>query len=101
MTDANFATLVDFAAGGLMLTAMLIVWRRDLRAVVRLLAWQGLALAAIPLLRGAHDGEAQPSSTSASPYWPLRAVALPWLLARALAAEQRDQREAHPVGQHH
>ena len=34
-----------------------IVWRRDLRAVVRLLAWQGLALAAIPLLRGAHDGE--------------------------------------------
>ena len=48
MTDANFATLVDFAAGGLVLTAVLIVWRRDLRAVVRLLAWQGLALAAIP-----------------------------------------------------
>ena len=41
MTDANFATLVDFAAGGLMLTAVLIVWRRDLRAVERLLAWQG------------------------------------------------------------
>ena len=85
MTDANFATLIDFAAGGLMLTAVLIVWRRDLRAVVRLLAWQGLALAAIPLLRGAHDGE----------------VALIYvgftILARALAAEQRDQREATPL----
>ena len=39
MSDANFAILVDFAAGGLMLTAVLIVWRRDLRAVVRLFAW--------------------------------------------------------------
>ena len=93
MTDVNFATLVDFAAGGLMLTAVLIVWRRDLRAVVRLLAWQGLALAAIPLLRGAHDGEAALIYVGIT-IVALRAIALPWLLARALAAEQRDQREA-------
>ncbi len=39
MSDANFATLIDFAAGGLMLAAVLIVWRRDLRSVVKLLAW--------------------------------------------------------------
>ena len=57
MTDANFATLIDLAAGGLLLAAVLIVWRRDLRAIVRLLAWQGVALAAIPLLRGVHDGD--------------------------------------------
>ena len=95
MTDANFATLVDFAAGGLMLTAVLIVWRRDLRAVVRLLAWQGLALAAIPLLRGA-DGEVALISVGIT-ILALRAIALPWLLARALAAEQRDQREATPL----
>jgi hydrogenase-4 component E len=96
MTDANFATLVDFAAGGLMLTAVLIVWRRDLRAVVGLLAWQGLALAAIPLLRGAHDGEVALIYVGIT-ILALRAVALPWLLARALAAEQRDQREATPL----
>jgi hydrogenase-4 component E len=96
MSDANFATLVDFAAGGLMLTAVLIVWRRDLRAVVRLLAWQGLALAAIPLLRGAHDGEVALIYVGIT-ILALRAVALPWLLARALAAEQRDQREATPL----
>jgi hypothetical protein len=47
VTDVNFAILIDFAAGGLTLAAVLIVWRRDLRAIVRLLAWQGVALAAI------------------------------------------------------
>ena len=67
MTDANFAILIDFAAGGLMLAAVLVVWRRDLRAIVRLLAWQGVALAAIPLLRGIHDGEtADPEPRMAS-----------------------------------
>ena len=96
MTDANFATLVDFAAGGLMLAAVLIVWRRDLRAVVRLLAWQGLALAAIPLLRGIHHGETALIYVGIT-ILALRALVLPWLLARALAAEQRDQREATPL----
>lgn len=47
MSNANFSILVDFAAGGLVLASVLIVWRRDLRAIVRLLAWQGAALAAI------------------------------------------------------
>src|SRR5258705_10499273 len=96
MSDANFASLVDFAAGGLMLTAVLIVWRLDLRAVVRLLAWQGLALAAIPLLRGAHDGEVALIYVGIT-ILALRAVALPWLLARALAAEPPAQREAPPL----
>ena len=54
----NFAILVDFAAGGLMLAAVLIVWRRDLRSIVRLLAWQGIALAAIPIVRGVYDDDA-------------------------------------------
>ena len=96
MTDANFAILIDFAAGGLMLAAVLVVWRRDLRAIVRLLAWQGVALAAIPLLRGIHDGETALIYVGIA-ILALRAAALPWLLARALAAEQRDQREATPL----
>lgn len=57
MSNANFSILVDFAAGGLVLASVLIVWRRDLRAIVRLLAWQGAALAAIPLLRGIRDND--------------------------------------------
>jgi hydrogenase-4 component E len=96
MSDATFTTLIDFAAGGLMLAAVLIVWRRDLRAVVRLLAWQGLALAAIPLLRGIHDADTALIGVAVA-VLALRAVALPWLLARALAAEASDQREATPL----
>lgn len=96
MSDATFATLIDFAAGGLMLAAVLIVWRRDLRAVVRLLAWQGFALAAIPLLRGIHDSDTALICVGVA-VLALRAVVLPWLLARALAAERADLREATPL----
>lgn len=96
MTDANFATLIDFVAGGLLLAAVVIVWRRDLRAVVRLLAWQGLALAAIPLLRGVRDSDAALIYIGIA-ILVLRAVGLPWLLARALAAEPHAQREATPL----
>ena len=48
MTDAAFASVIDLAAGALVLAAVLVVWRRDLRSIIRLLAWQGVALAAIP-----------------------------------------------------
>ncbi|ODQ96237.1 hypothetical protein [Mycolicibacterium holsaticum] len=96
MIDANFLTLIGFAAGGLTLAAVLIVWRRDLRAIVRLLAWQGVALAAIPVLRGLHDAEAALVAVGAA-VLVLRAGVLPWLLARALAAEPKAQREATPL----
>lgn len=96
MTDTNFAIVIDFAAGGLVLAAVLIVWRRDLRAIVRLLAWQGLALAAIPIVRGLHDADAALVAVGVA-VLVLRAAVLPWLLARALAAEQQAQREATPL----
>jgi hydrogenase-4 component E len=96
MTDAGFAILIDFAAGGLTLAAVLIVWRRDLRAIVRLLAWQGLALAAIPIVRGLHDNDIALVAVGIA-VLVLRAAVLPWLLARALAAEQEAQREATPL----
>jgi hydrogenase-4 component E len=96
MTDANFAILVDFAAGGLTLASVLIVWRRDLRAIVRMLAWQGVALAAIPILRGIHDGDTALVVVGIA-VLALRSTALPWLLARAVGAEQEAQREATPL----
>ena len=96
MTHSTFTTLVDFAAGGLTLAAVLIVWRRDLFAIVRLLAWQGVALAAIPVLRGIHDGDAALVGVGLA-VLALRAVVLPWLLARAIGAEPAAQREATPL----
>jgi hydrogenase-4 component E len=96
MSDASFAILIDFAGGGLMLAAVLIVWRRDLRAIVRLLAWQGVALAAIPVVRGAHDND-EALIVVGLAVLVLRAVVLPWLLTRAAAAEPYGQREATPL----
>lgn len=86
MSNANFSILVDFAAGGLVLASVLIVWRRDLRAIVRLLAWQGAALAAIPLLRGIRDNDRALIAVGIA-VLALRALVLPWLLARAVGAE--------------
>lgn len=96
MTDANFVILIDFAAGGLVLAAILTVWHRSLRAIVRLLAWQGVALAAIPIVRGLHEGNAELMAVGGA-VLVLRAAVLPWLLARALAAEHEAQREATPL----
>ena len=96
MTDANFVILIDFAAGGLVLAAILTVWHRGLPAIVRLLAWQGVTLAAIPIVRGLHEGDAELVAVGGA-VLVLRAAVLPWLLARALAAEHEAQREATPL----
>ncbi len=96
MTYGTFAVLVDLAAGGLILSAVLIVWRRDLAAIIRLLAWQGVALAAIPILRGVRDGDRALIGVGLA-VLVLRAVVLPWSLARAVGAEPRSQREATPL----
>ncbi len=72
------------------------MWRRDLRAIVRLLAWQGVALAAIPIVRGLHDNDYALVAVGVA-VLVLRAAVLPWLLTRALATEQQTQREATPL----
>ncbi|HEU0191352.1 MAG TPA: hypothetical protein VFR17_08790 [Mycobacterium sp.] len=96
MTDPRFEALIDFAAGGLLLAAVLIVWRRGLRAIVALLACQGAALAAIPIIAGGHDRDVALVAVGAA-ILVLRAVALPWLLRKALDAEKPGQREAAPL----
>lgn len=96
MTDTALASMIDLAAGALVLAAVLITWRRDVASIIRLLAWQGAALAAIPLIRGAHEGDATLIGVGAA-VAVLRGILLPWLLARALRAEERGQREATPL----
>ena len=63
---------------------------------MRLLAWQGVALAAIPIVRASHENDSAAVAVGVA-VLALRAVALPWLLDRALAAEQQAQREATPL----
>lgn len=96
MTYSTFTVLVDLAAGGLILSAVLIVWRRDLAAIGRLLACQGVALAAIPLLRGVYDRDGALLGVGVAVLL-LRAAVLPRLLARAVGAEPQSNREATPL----
>lgn len=96
LTVTVFETLIDFAAGGLLFAAVLIVWQRSLRAITRLLAWQGTALAAIPIVTGAYHGEAELLGLGAT-VLVLRSMVLPWLLIRVVRAEPCDQREAAPL----
>lgn len=93
----SYNNMLDLAAGGVLLAAVLAVWRRDLSATVRgLLVAQGAALAAIPVIRGVHDHDRALIAVGIV-VLAVRAVVLPWLLARALGAEQQERREATPL----
>ncbi len=96
MTASTYAGLVDLAAGTLVLCAVLIVWRRDLRSMVRVLAAQGVALAVLPLAAGVRDGRLELLAI-AGVVIAVRAVALPALLRRAIDAESGDERESTPL----
>jgi len=96
MTQATYTGVLDLAAGAFLLAAVLIVWRRELRAIVRLLAWQGIALAAIPLTEGIHQRDLALISVGVVVLL-LRAVALPVLLARVVGTEDQERRESTPL----
>jgi hydrogenase-4 component E len=96
MSASSYRSLIDLAAGGVLLTAVLIVWRRELRAMIRLLAWQGVALAVVPLTEGVDRGDAVLIAVGVG-VLVLRTAVLPWLLTRALAAEPGNARESIPL----
>ena len=96
MSQGTYTGVLDLAAGAFLLTAVLIVWRRELRAIVRVLAWQGVALAAIPLTVGVYQGDAALITVGAVVLL-LRAVALPLLLGRAVGTEDAERRESTPL----
>lgn len=96
MSAETYSLAINFAAGGLLLAAVLIVWRRDLASMVRLVALQGIALAAIPLVNAWYESDATLLMVGLT-ILALRALALPWLLGRAVAAEPTDGREATPL----
>ena len=96
MTQATYNGVLNLAAGAFLLTAVLIVWRRELRSIVRLLAWQGVALAAIPLTEGIYQDDAALILVGVVVLL-LRAVLLPLLLLRAVGTEAHERRESTPL----
>ena len=79
MDEPVFAQALGLCAGVLLVTAVLLVWRRSLRASVRLLAVQGCALAVMVAVIGLHAQDAQ-LLVVAVLVLTLKGVALPWVL---------------------
>ena len=96
MIDTTYTGALTLAAGSFLLAAVLIVWRRELKATISLLAWQGVALAAIPVANGIHQGSWGPIVVGIV-VLALRGVILPLLLARAARSEGQGAREVTPL----
>jgi hydrogenase-4 component E len=88
MTDALYRQLLDLACGGLLLTAVLVLWRRRLAVAVRVFAAQGVALAGLGAVQAIHQVSVQLWAVAAG-LLVLRAIALPYLLRRAATGQPR------------
>lgn len=96
MTETVFVQLLDLACGALLLTSVLILWRRELIMIVRVFALQGAALAGLVAVLAAHEGSGELWAIAAG-VLALRAVLLPHLLRRALNGADGPQRETRPI----
>jgi hydrogenase-4 component E len=92
----GYVQSLDLACGALLVTAVVIVWRRRLAAIIRTFALQGAALSAVAVILAVHGRDARLGAVAAGVF-ALRAVALPWLLGRALAASGSEGRETRPL----
>ncbi|MFL6099546.1 MAG: hypothetical protein ACJ71T_06305 [Actinomycetales bacterium] len=95
MSPGAYGAVLDLAAGALLLAAVGIVWRRELRSMVQMLAVQGLALAALPIAEGVDQRNVALVLVGLAVVT-LRMVLLPWLLARAVGSEAVENRESTP-----
>jgi hydrogenase-4 component E len=95
--DSGSVQLLDLACGGLLVTAVLVLWRRELPVTIRVLAVQGVALATlVGVLAGQRDSPEL--AAVAVGVLVLRAGVLPHLLRRALAgAGERAGTESRPL----
>lgn len=87
--------VLDLLCGGILLTAVLVLWRRELAAIVRLLALQGVLIAGLAALLGAAEGSAE-LYLAAVGVLALKAVVLPLVLRRVLA-DSGEARETEPL----
>jgi hydrogenase-4 component E len=96
MSDSLYAQLVGLSGGVLLLSAVLIVWRRSISAEVRLLAVQGGALAGLVTVLGVNEGSTE-LLVVAGLVLTLKVVVLPGLLSRAVARQGASLHEETPL----
>lgn len=95
MTEAVFVQLLDLICGGVLLTAVLSLGRRELAAIVRLLVAQGILLALLAALLGVREHSTE-LYVAAAGVLVLKAIVLPAVLRRVLR-DSGEAREAEPL----
>jgi hydrogenase-4 component E len=95
MKKTVFVQLLDLAVGLVLVCAFVALWRRGLVAIVRSLAVQGVAVAAVALLLGIHEGDPEPIAVAAL-ILALKGGVIPRVLLRIVRAGP-DTREAEPL----
>lgn len=96
MNAELYVQALNLCAGALLLTAVLVLWRRELSVIIRVFALQGVALAGLVAVLAAHEGSPE-LAVVALGLGVLRAVVLPAFLRRALATAGDDRRETRPL----
>src|SRR5690606_4579934 len=82
MTDTGFVQTLDVACGAFLLTAVIVLWRRELAAIIKLFAIQGVALTGIVMVLAIDEGSPELGVIAAG-ILVLRAGVLPYLVSRA------------------
>jgi hydrogenase-4 component E len=96
VTDVSYQLYLDLAAGVFLLSAVGVLWRRQLAAMIRLFAVQGVALAGIVAILGIRQRSVE-LILVAGGLGILRGGVLPWLAGRALGTSPAEARETRPV----
>ncbi|MHB9857371.1 hypothetical protein [Streptomyces sp. YIM S03343] len=102
MNGGLYTQFLDLACGAFLLAAVVTLWHRELTAIVRVFALQGIALAAIAVLLGAHEERGDIIVVGLG-IGLLRAGVLPYLIRRVLSALTADRvhrdevRETQPL----
>ncbi|MEV5408778.1 hypothetical protein AB0K60_08065 [Thermopolyspora sp. NPDC052614] len=96
MSEPTYVQFLDLACGAFLLAGVLVLWRRDLTAIVRLFAAQGLALTAIVVVLGVRQGSTELIVVGVA-LAGLRAGLLPYLILRALPGKNGSEPDAWGV----
>lgn len=95
MSDTLFVQLLDLATGLVLVCAFVVLWRRGLVAIVRALAVQGVALAAVAALLGVHEHDPEPVLIAVLVLC-LKGIVVPVLLTRIVRSGE-ETREVEPL----
>jgi hydrogenase-4 component E len=96
LNAALYVQLLNLFAGALLLSAVLVLWRRELSMIIRVFGLQGIALAGLVAVLAAQRGSVELGALAVG-VLVLRAGVLPAFLRRALAAAGDERRETRPV----